>query len=304
MNIVQPHTNLKKLVLIMLLADVMIALQGASVKLAAEFFTTNYIAFIRFALNLLFFLLVLALKRRPLLPLFRAHSWKNHAIRSIGGVLGIYGCYLGLVYMPISPATLIFFSFPVFTPIVTRLWLKIQIPARLWIGLGVTFLGLIFVLNPGAGLFNPYAVIPLVGAIIAAIAGVAVRQLHYTDTTDSIMLYFFLTGVVVAGVLQLILPESHPQIFTVKSIIFLICVGFFATAFQWLYTLAARYGPARLLSPFLYLSFIFTTIEDFIIWKIPLHLGTIIGFFLLVVGTLLFIWLYPRSQTETSLEDK
>lgn len=279
----------------MLLADLMIALQGASVKLAAEYFSSNFLVFIRFGLNLVFLLVWLGCNRKPIKHTFYTTAWKYHAIRSLGGVGAIYGCYLGLVYLPISPATLLFFSFPVFTPLVTRIWLKIEIQPRLWWGLGMTFLGLVFVLKPGAGVFDFHAFIPLGGAVLAATAGVAVRKLHYTDSTNTILLYFFMTGVGVAGILQLFQIHLMHEVFHTKSVILLLLVGVFSTGFQWLYTAAARYGTARLLSPFLYLSFIFTTVEDIFIWKLPVHLGIVIGFFLLLAGTTLYVLMYPKE---------
>jgi len=165
----KPHLNIKKMIPIILLADVMIALQGATVKLAFEYFSTSFLVFIRFCINLLFLLLWVAYKRGSFRTLFQTNAWKNHAIRSLCGVGAMYAYYLGLMYLPISPATLLFFSFPLFIPIVTRVWLKIEIIHRLWWGLGIAFIGLIFIINPGAGLFSPYVFIPLIGSVFAAI---------------------------------------------------------------------------------------------------------------------------------------
>jgi drug/metabolite transporter (DMT)-like permease len=290
-----PHINLKKFIPIILLADLMIALQGASVKGAADYFTPNFIVFARFSLNFLFFLVWMVWKKRGK-ALFRTHAWKKHLVRSLCGVASIYGFYVGLVYLPLAPTMLLFFSFPICTPLVTRIWLKNRILTRLWWGIGISFMGLILMLKPGSEVFNFYGLIPLTGAVLAAVAGVAIRQLHYTDSSDTILAYFFLTGVVVSGIFELIPWDGREAIFNGSSLLLILMVGIFSTAFQGLYTLAARYAPARLLSPFLYLSFIFTAIEDWIIWSLPLSIGLVIGFVLILCGTALYIWMYPKNS--------
>jgi len=291
----QPHLNIRKLIPIILLADLMIALQGASVKLASDYFTSTFLVFIRFCFNLLFLLLWVAIRGGSLSKLYKTKAWKNHAIRSLCGVGAIYAYYIGLVYLPISTGTLLFFSFPLFIPIVTRVWLKIKIIHRLWWGLGMAYIGIMFILKPGAGAFHLFAFIPLIGAVFGAIAGVAIRQLHYTDSPRTIMAYAISTGVVISAVVQLFQLSSLNEVFTFTSIVLLILVGLFSTLFQGLYTLAARYAPARLLSPFIYLCFIFTTIEDILIWKLPMHSGIIIGFFFVLAGMTLYVITYPKE---------
>ena len=290
----QLHINLKRLIPIILLADIMIAFQGAAVKAAAHYFTFDFLVFGRFCLNFLFLFAWVLFKKRGK-RLFKTQAWKSHLIRSLCGIASIYGFYIGLVYMPISSAMLLFFSFPIFTPLVTRLWLKIPILPRLWWGIGIAFMGLIFMLKPGLGVFNFYALIPLGGAVLASVAGVAIRQLHYTDSSDTILAYFFLIGIVVAAILALIPLSTKEEIFNCTSILLIVMVAVFSTAFQGLYTLAARYAPARLLSPFLYFSFVFTAIEDWLIWNLPPSIGLVIGFFLILIGTTLYIWMYPKD---------
>ena len=292
---IKPHLNLKKLIPIILLADVMIALNGASVKLAAEYFSSNFLVFVRFCLNLIFLLIWIGYKRGSFRSLYQTKAWKNHAIRSLCGVGAIYAYILGVIHLPISPATLLFFSFPLFIPIVTRVWLKIEIMHRLWWGLGIAFVGLIFIIKPGSGLFNPYAIIPLFGAVLGAISGVAIRQLHYTDSPRTIMAYACSTGVVISAIVQLVQFNMADELFTLTSVVLLIFVGLFSTTFQGLYTLAARYAPSRLLSPFIYLSFFFTAIEDILILKLPMHLGLFIGFFLVLLGTIIYVLMYPKK---------
>ena len=59
-----PHINLKKFIPIILLADVMIALQGASVKVAVHYFSPNFLVFARFCLNFLFLLVWVVWKKK------------------------------------------------------------------------------------------------------------------------------------------------------------------------------------------------------------------------------------------------
>lgn len=151
-------------------------------------------------------------------------------------------------------------------------------------------------LKSGAGVFNLHGLIPLVGAVLASIAGVAIRKLHYTDSSDTILAYFFFTGIVVSSIFELIPWSGREEVFNGTSLLLILMIGIFSTAFQGLYTLAARYASARLLSPFIYLSFIFTAIEDWIIWNLPLTIGLVAGFILILFGTTLYVWMYPKGR--------
>ncbi|MFT5066269.1 MAG: drug/metabolite transporter (DMT)-like permease [Reinekea sp.] len=64
---------------------------------------------------------------------------------------------------------------------------------RRWTAIGIGFVGVLVILQPGVGVFSPFAVIPLTSAILFAIYGLLTR---YAARRDKTATSFFWTGVV------------------------------------------------------------------------------------------------------------
>lgn len=294
----RPKSHFTKAITLIVLADLFCAMQAVFVKMASPYLSTNILVFARCFINLLMLYgyVIFTEGTRGMQTLYQTKAWKYHLVRSVAGVGAIYCFYYGLFLMPIGPATLLFFTFPLFIPIVSRVWLKIALIHRLWWGLGLSFLGILFILRPGAGLFNPAALIPLLGAILGSIATVSIRVLHYTEKSKTIMAFYFTFGVVVSGLVLFFFHDLQHEIINFTSIWLAVFVGIAAAIFQTFFTVATKYAPARLLSPFIYGIFIFASLADYWIWNKTLHVGTLVGFLLITLGTVLMVFLYPKED--------
>jgi drug/metabolite transporter (DMT)-like permease len=74
---------------------------------------------------------------------------------------------------------------------------------RRWTAIGVGFVGVLIILKPGLGVFNPAAAVPLTAALMFALYGLLTR---YAGRRDGAMTSFFWTGVVGAVMMTLIGP--------------------------------------------------------------------------------------------------
>lgn len=294
----RPKKNFLRAIILILIADVVLTAQAVFVKLSSAYVSTNFLCFARSFINLLMLLIWVAIaKSAPKFKeLFQTEYRSKHLIRSIAGTLAIYGFYYGINLLSLSSGTLLFYTFPLFVPIVSRVWLRVQIIPRMWWGLGVAFLGIIFVLRPGAGIFDLAAFIPLVGAVFAATAVVSMRTLHFTEPWEKIMAYYFTISVILTAIVTFFTTDLTQEIFNGKSLLFILGAGVFAALFQSLLTFASKYAPVRFLSPFVYLSFVFGVISETLIWHTAIHPGVIIGFLLIVVGTVVMVLLYPKDD--------
>ncbi|WP_319825552.1 DMT family transporter [Thalassovita sp.] len=68
-----------------------------------------------------------------------------------------------------------------------------QVGWRRWSAIGVGFIGILIILEPGFGVFQPAAVIPLVSALMFAVYGLVTRYVARQDTAAT---SFFWTGTV------------------------------------------------------------------------------------------------------------
>lgn len=296
-NLKRPKKRLALGISLMLFASIALAIQAMFVKLASDYLSTNFLTFARSFVNLI--LLIIWVVLSPTAPkvaeLFKTKNYKHHAVRSVFGIAALYCFYFSINNFSLATGTLIFYSFPLFVPLVSRVWLRVSFVHRLWWGLGVAFVGLLFVLRPGEHLFNPLSIIPLIGAVFAATAFVAVRSLSYTEPWERITAYFFTLSVIITAIILHLFPDGR-EVYNFKSLGFAFLAGLFAAAFQILMTISAKFAPMRLISPLVYLSFVFGAVVQYFIWGQRVPNGVILGFCLIVVGTVLLIFLYPKQD--------
>ncbi len=87
----------------------------------------------------------------------------------------------------------IFASYPLLVAALSGPILGETVGWRRWTAIAIGFVGVLVILQPGVGVFSPYAVIPLTSAILFAIYGLLTR---YAAQRDKAATSFFWTGVV------------------------------------------------------------------------------------------------------------
>ena len=108
-------------------------------------------------------------------------------------------CYFyAIARLRLADAVLLNQSMPLFIPLVERAWLGNRIPPRLWGVLALGFAGLLLILRPGTGVFEPVALVGLASAVLASVAQVGIRRLTRTEPVTRIVFYFGLVASVVS----------------------------------------------------------------------------------------------------------
>ena len=86
----------------------------------------------------------------------------------------------------------IFASYPLLVAALSGPILGETVGWRRWAAIGIGFVGVLVILQPGVGVFSPYAVIPMTSAILFAIYGLLTR---YAARRDKAATSFFWTGI-------------------------------------------------------------------------------------------------------------
>ncbi|MCK4934736.1 MAG: DMT family transporter [Simkaniaceae bacterium] len=291
--------NIKKAIILILIGSVFLALQAMFVKLASPFVNPSVLVFDRAIICLfaVYFAAAFHFPKEIFKGLYKTHHFKKHLIRSGFGMGGVFGFYIALKMISIANATVLLLTMPLFVPIIGRIWKKVKIPAKMWIGIGISFLGVIILLRPDRGIVNIGALFALAGGMSGAIGLIGVRNLHhYREPSLRIMSYFFTFTALVGLIAALATPETYEISWSRELFLLLIMVGFSTLGYQICLTLAGKYAPMRLLSPFLYFSIILTIFPDYFIWKDHLTISTIIGIILIVIGTIIKVLLFPKKD--------
>ena len=245
--------------LYMVASALLFASMAASVRVASRELPNAPIVFFRHFIMLVFLLPWLWREGRHALD---TDDFRGHLVRGLAGVSAVACYFYAVARLRLADAVLLNQSMPLFIPLVERAWLGERIPRRLWGVLALGFAGLLLILRPGTGVFEPAALVGLASAVFASISQVGIRRLTRTEPVTRIVFYFGLVGSVVA------LPPAawwwkSPSAGTWAV---LLLMGVFATVGQLTLTRAYLHAPAASVGPFLYAGPVFAGLLDWLIW--------------------------------------
>src|SRR5262249_10197317 len=145
-------------------------------------------------------------------------------VRGTVGMAAMYCFFFVIAKLGLAEALLLNYSLPLFIPLVERAWLGEPIPRGIWKPISIGLLGLVFILKPGLGLFQPVALIGALGAVFAATAQVGVRSLTRTESVTKIVFYFSIISTLV-GLGPAIWAWKTPAVSSIPVLIALVTSG-------------------------------------------------------------------------------
>jgi drug/metabolite transporter (DMT)-like permease len=246
------------------------AAMGAAVKLASAGLPNAMLVFARSALGLVA-LLPWLVRRGP--RHLATHHFREHMVRGLAGLGAMYCFFYAIAHLRLADAVVLNYSLPLFMPFIESVWLREPFPRRLWWGVGLGFLGVLVILRPGPGIFQPAALAGLAAALFAAVAQVGVRRLTRTEPSIRIVFYFGVISTAVSA-LPLVREWRTPA---APLWLTLVALGVLATAAQLLLTEAYAFAPAARVGPFIYTSVVFAGLFDWWLFAKPPDRLTLAG---------------------------
>ena len=163
---------------------------------------------------------------------------------------------------------------------------------RRWVAIGVGFLGILIILEPGFGVFQPEAVVPLIAALMFALYGLLTR---YVGLRDSAATSFFWTGTV--GMVAMTAVGAwfwEPMTGPDWAWMILLCI----TGALGHYTLIKCYelAEASAVQPFAYLQLVFASILGILVFNESVRMNVALGTALIVAAGLFTLWRERRSK--------
>ena len=288
-------TNIRLGALYMVASALLFASMAASVGVAARELPNAPIVFFRHFIMLVFLLPWLWREGRHALD---TEDLQGHVVRGLAGVSAVACYFFAIARLRLADAVLLNQSMPLFIPLVERAWLGERIPPRLWGVLALGFAGLLLILRPGTGVFEPVALVGVASAVFASVSQVGIRRLTRTEPVTRIVFYFGLVASVVA---------APPAAWWWKSPsagtwAVLLLMGVFATVGQLTLTRAYLHAPAASVGPFLYAGPVFAGLLDWLIWdRLPDALFVVGAIVVIMAATLaLRLGGAPRAPIATS----
>jgi drug/metabolite transporter (DMT)-like permease len=253
-----PSHDLRRGALYMVASALLFAAMSVTVKLASRSLPNATIVFFRNALGLVALLPWLSAGSAGLRTAFLG----QHLVRALAGLGAMYCFFYAIAHMPVADAVLLNYSLPLFVPLIERVWLGEVFPERVWLVLGVGFLGIALILRPGAGLFEPAALVGLAAALLAALAQVGIRRLTRSEPVTRIVFYFTAISTAVSALPLLgAWRTPEPALWGLLA-----ALGVLATLAQLLLTRAYACAPAARVGPFIYTAVVFAGLLDWLLW--------------------------------------
>jgi drug/metabolite transporter (DMT)-like permease len=254
------HDNPVRGMILMIGAVFLFTTMDALVKVASETYPTGQIVFFR---NFVAFLpLSFFVARAGGLSVLRTRRLGAHLVRGAVGLSAMVCFFLSYKLLPLAEAVAIGMAGPLFITALSVPFLAEKVGIRRWSAVVVGFIGVLVMTRPGTGIFDPAALIPLVGAFFLGLAMVMVRSLSRSEHSATIVFYFTITATLASA-------ASLPWQWVTPDWIglgLLVTIGLIGGCAQFTMTQAFRLAPAALVAPFEYLALVFAIGFGFGIW--------------------------------------
>ena len=208
---------------------------------------------------------------------------KNQIYRIVTNSIAILLFFYGLSISPLSLATVLNFTAPIFTVIFAIIFLKEKLTTYRLISLVLGFIGVMCVLRPDLSL-NLGGILVLLSSLVWASSLIFIKKLTKTDSAVTISLY---AGV---GMMPATFAAAYPYLEEINFVqfLFILFIALSGTTAQTLLNSALKRGDLSFLLPLDFLRLIWSVLIGVALFgestSVFLWLG---GLFILVASTLI-----------------
>jgi drug/metabolite transporter (DMT)-like permease len=269
-------------VLLMILAILLFTAMDATAKGLIERYPAPQVIWARFAGQLL---IVLILLNRRTGPLLRTRYPGLHMVRSTCQFAATGLFFLSLGRIGLAEATALTDINPVLITLGAALFLGERLGPRRIAGVVAALIGALIIIRPGAGVFSPWALLPLGAAIAYTGNALLTRHIGAREPVWTSLLHASIFGTLLGS---LALPFVWVPI-TGPDLALFALVGVLGTGAQLCIIRSFSMTEAAVVAPFAYLGIVFATGWGIVLYdQWPDH-WTMIGALVIVVAGL-YVW--------------
>lgn len=277
------HTNLPKAFIFGIGASFCLSVMGLFVKLVSPSASTNITIFSRFLISFIYIAIILGVRSLNGRHFsLKPQRFSLHLLRAFFGLLGMSLLYYSLRFIPLMDANLLTMTSPLFIPIITLILLGIRTRVSVLIAILVGFVGTALVLKPSHGIIDLHALYALGAGLASAFAIFMIREMGKRDHPQTMMFYYFLLTMLLSGTSLLFHCEMQ---WNQHTLLLLLGVGLSGTIYQECLIRGSCHAPASIMSTLLYLSVVFSTLFDWLIWGLIPDIYNQIGLILIVMSS-------------------
>ncbi|MDC0549386.1 DMT family transporter [Alphaproteobacteria bacterium] len=228
---------------------------------------------------ILIFIFFITTKSKIIMP-----NYKVHLGRSVCGWIGISILFGASSIIPITDATAIIFTNPIFTMLLAIVLLGEKVKPIKWIAVIITFWGALILIRPENNIINHQfiIIILIIGAFVLGLESVFIKMLTLKENPKQILLINNSIGLLISSI-----PICFIWITpTTLQILAMVGIGLLMLCAQACFIQALRRSKAHFAVPYFYSTLIFVAIYDFFIFNITPDDISFIGASLIIIGGL------------------
>jgi drug/metabolite transporter (DMT)-like permease len=235
------------------------------------------------------------------LSVFATIRPRDHVLRGLSQSISQTFSVIAFSLMPLAGAVAINFSAPLWSALVSVVWLKERAGPVRWLVLLVGFLGVLIVTNPGADSLQVGALFALGNAILYGSVTVAVRGMAATESANTLLMWQMVT-VAFFHAFLLVFGLKWPAPIDAAM---LVCSGIANAVGQFFWTRALHLAPATAVSPFFYLMLVWALVIGYVVWGDVPTTGLLVGSAIVVASGLLLLWHETlRRRSERAIRER
>ena len=273
-------------ILLMIATTFVFAMQdGISRHLAGEY-NVFMVIMIRYWFFAAFVMSIAARKAGGLRAAAKTSQPILQAFRAVLLVTEICVMVLAFTLLGLIESHAVFTCYPLLIAALSGPVLGEKVGWRRWAAIGVGFIGVLIILQPGFGVFRIEAIVPLIAALMFALYGLLTR---YAARKDSTATSFFWTGTVGSLAMTSVgiwfwEPMTAPD----WGWMGLLCIT--GALGHWLLIKCYEVAEASAVQPFAYLQLVFVSVLGIVVFSETIRTNVAIGAALIVAAGLFTLW--------------
>lgn len=217
----------------------------------------------------------------------RTSRLRMHAGRTALGLVGMVLNFSSYILLPLTEATTIGFTMPIFGTVLSALWLREATGIHRWAAVFVGFAGVLVMVRPDAGHSPMLGVaVALSAAVVTACISILLRDLGRTEGASVTVFWFTLLSMPPLGILMLFHARPHDPL----TWALLLLLGVTGGVAQLGMTGALRWAPVSTVLPMDYSMIIWATLFGWLLWNDWPLATTWMGAAMIVASGLYIVW--------------
>lgn len=272
------------------------SLMDAVAKLLVETYPPLLVAWARLFGN---FVILLIILRGRTFRLLRSRNPLLQIGRAVAQVSSLILFFYGLRWIGLAEATAIGATGPAILTMLAALILRERLGPRRILGVAVALAGAMIIIRPGAGVFQPAALLPLAAAATYAFGAIFTRMARADSIWTSLLWSVGITSVLFSFALPLFWVPIAP-----RHILLFMALGVLGTIGQGLLIRAFSLAEASAIAPFEYSVLLWAGLWGWLIFSTLPDGWTVTGAVLIVMAGLYIWWresqgaARPRNRTD------